>query len=151
METMTKLAADFLTTIAYVQSGKEEKASMVVKMPRLLCEKIGVAASYGTLDERALVDAGIAIFNDTMGREQDGNGTYGYCKGFSQEKLVDWMNRFVRFVKENAGERLSRLRSLREEIILPVFKGEVINQRVEYFKRNKRPSEQQMNSNGETQ
>jgi hypothetical protein len=85
-------------------------------------------------ENRSLVNVGVAAFNDMMSREKDGNGTYGHCKGFTQEKLVDWMNRFVRFVKENAGERLNKLRSLREDVILPEFKGEVINQKVEFFK-----------------
>jgi hypothetical protein len=159
MDTMTKLAADFLTTIAFIQPGKEDKGSMIVKLPRLLCEKIGAMANRGMNDDRSLVNVGIATFNDTMGREKDGNGTYGYCKGFTQEKLVDWMNRFIRFVKENAGDRLLKLRSLRENVIFPEFKGEVIYQKVEFFKNRaataaaKKPGELKGNtkdSNGDT-
>jgi hypothetical protein len=134
METMTKLAADFLTTIAFIQPGKEDKPSMVVKLPRLFCEKFAASASRVMTDDRSLVNVGIAALKYTMGLEKDGNGTYGYCKVFNDEKLVDWMNRFVRFVKENAGDRLLKLQSLREDVILPEFKGEVINQKVEFFK-----------------
>lgn len=134
METMTTLAGDFLKNIAYIQQGKEDKGAMVVKLPRLLCEKFALSAARGMTDDRSLVNVGIAAFNDMMSREKDGNGTYGHCNGFTQEKLVDWMNRFVRFVKENAGDRLNKLRSLREDVILPEFKGEVINQKVEFFK-----------------
>jgi len=134
-EEISKLMSDFLNEIVYVLSDKIKKQSMIVKMPRLLCDTIWSITSSGVKDHESIVDACIGAFNDTMSREQKGNATYGYCKGFTREKLVNWMNRFVHFIEESVGGSFSRVRTVRDDVILPVFKGAVVRLNVEYWKK----------------
>ena len=124
---------DFLQEIVYVIGNKIDKQSMIVKLPRLLCDTVSSIAASGVTDHASIVDACIGAFNDTMSREQKGNPTYGFCKGFTREKLVNWMDRFVTYVESKVNKSYSRVRTLREDVILPVFKGAVVRLNVEYW------------------
>lgn len=140
VETVQELLHEFIREIAWVKGSKIKKSAMVIKLPRLICDKMWeMATSLKEVNKETLVDAGVAILTDTMNRQQKGNETFGYCKGYNDGKLVSWMQRFVGVIDRELDGNFGRLRLFRDNVILPIFKAEAIRSNQEHWKKNKSP------------
>ena len=136
-ETFGELFDDFLESIAYVKGSKLDKPTMIVKIPRLLCDALANTMSYGIKDHDTIVDALNGAFKDAMSRENTSTSTYGTAPGCNTEKIVDWMDRFASKINASIDGNPSRLRSVRDDVILPAFKGRVLRKAADHRKKMK--------------
>ena len=137
-ENMRTIIREFIHEIARVKGKKISKSSMVTKLPRLMCDKMWeTTTSLKSFDRDTIVDAAVSIFIDTMERQQGSNETFVYCKGYTAGKLMSWMERFVDVINDEIDGNFDRLRVLRDNVILPIFKAESIRANLEYWNENK--------------
>ena len=134
-ETIRSLLHEFVREIAWVKGNKIKKSSMATKLPRLICDKMWeMATTLKNVDKETIVDAGVSIFVETMNRQQKGNETFLYCKGYKDGKIMSWMERFVNVVDQELDGNFGRLRTFRDNVILPIFKAEAIRANQEHWK-----------------
>lgn len=130
---ISDLISDLLENYVRVEYSALKKRSMVGKLPRTLCDKIGNFAIRHPEDRRGMVDVGIEITKSMLERDRN---TY---KRFGKDSfLIQWMKQFIEYLNEELGDDFRNMRKIRDDVIIPVFKAEAIRNRDNFSRKTKK-------------
>lgn len=118
---ISNLMSELVENYVSVNWKAMKKGSMVAKLPRHMCDKIGKFGVQHPKDIRGMVDIGVEATKSLLERDRNTYRTFG-----TDAFLLEWMNEFVKYLIDRLDGNFRNMRTLRDDVIIPVFKSEII-------------------------
>lgn len=122
----SELIKELLDNYVSIKGSALSKGSMVGKLPRILCDKIGNYGISNDNDIRGMVNVGVDSVKSMLIRDQGTYFTFG-----TDDFLITWMDKFVKEITTRLNGNFGNMRKIREDEIIPLFKTEAIRKNQE--------------------